>query len=108
MSSYDKSSRSKTWCLSRINALLKFVEQKLYDYAEEHFDQYEIEKIRKNAKDEFSFRYYLRPDIKSISNGLVTLDDLGPDAKEANSLIDELARLCNYLDKGVNAMAAVE
>ena len=56
MNSYDKSSRSKTWCLSRINALLKFVEQKLYDYAEEHFDQYEIEKIRKNAKDEFSFR----------------------------------------------------
>ena len=108
MSTYDKSSRSKTWCLSRINALLKFVEQKLYDYAEEHFDQYEIEKIRKNAKDEFSFRYYLRPDIKSISNGLVTLDDLGPDAKEANSLIDELTRLCNYLDKGVNAMAAVE
>ena len=52
--------------------------------------------------------YYLRPDIKSISNGLVTLDDLGPDAKEANNLIDELARLCNYLDKGVNAMAAVE
>lgn len=108
MSTINKSSRSKTWCISRINALLKFIEHKVYEYAEEHFDQYEIEKIRTKAKGEFSFHYYSCPNITYVSGGLFGPEDLGPDVKEAYDLIRELTKMYNHMDKGVNNMAAVE
>lgn len=102
------STRSATWCTSRIKALLRFLEKKLYDYAEENFDQYEVEGIRRSSKGEFEFRYSMLPNIRTVSNKLICLEDLGPDAEEAYALLGELADMSAYMHRNITSMATTE